>query len=284
MPRTIPTMMLLCIVLVRFAIAQTGESLPVSAPLMTDAAGNTGKVAFSSVWRVICQSAGRIGTGSGFLHESAKMITAAHVVRGCKAANLVLVGASGQRVAVTDMRVDDDLDLAILTPASAIPSSALSLNLEDESPVGIQVIAWGFPGGYRGFSPLLSVGYLAGVDMVKRESGKVVRQIVVNAAFNGGNSGGPVVNVQDGTVIGVVSSKLAPLPSNIESALSALEKQEAGFTYTAKKADGTEIEVSEGQVVAAVLQYLRSQTQLVIGYAVPVNDLREFLKKNGISP
>jgi 2-succinyl-5-enolpyruvyl-6-hydroxy-3-cyclohexene-1-carboxylate synthase len=93
-----------------------------------------------------------------------------------------------------------------------------------------------------------------------------------------------VVNVEDGTVIGVVSSKLAPLPAVIESALSALEKQVSGMVYTAKKADGTKFTLSEGQVIGAVLQYLRSQTQLVIGYAVPVKDLREFLKKNGVSP
>jgi hypothetical protein len=36
--------------------------------------------------------------------------------------------------------------------------------------------------------------------------------------------------------------------------------------------------------VADVLQYLRSQTQLVIGYATPSDALRVFLMSNGVEP
>ena len=61
------------------------------------------------------------------------------------------------------------------------------------------------------------------------------------------------------------SSKLAPLPKNTELALKALSKTKYGLQYT-KSAPGKEPEkVSEAQVVAEVLEYLRSQTQLVLG-------------------
>jgi S1-C subfamily serine protease len=212
------------------------------------------------------------------------MVTAAHVVQGCQVTNLILLGASLQSVNVTGVEADDDLDLAVLTLASTIQGSTLDLSLEDKSPVGIQVIAWGFPAGYIGVSPLLSVGYLAGVNLVRTDSGKLVKKLVVNAAFNQGNSGGPVVNAEDGSVIGVVSSKLAPLPDHIENILNVLENLQTGLMHTAKKADGTEIEVSQGRLIGIALQYLRSQTQLVIGHAVPVKDVREFLKKAGINP
>ena len=59
----------------------------------------------------------------------------------------------------------------------------------------------------------------------------MIRQWVVNAAFNRGNSGGPVVLIETGEVIGVVSSKLAPISPTAKSALDALEQQKSGFTY-----------------------------------------------------
>jgi len=107
---------------------------------------------------------------------------------------------------------------------------------------------------------------------------------VVNAAFNGGNSGGPVLNTEDGAVIGVVSSKLAPVPQIIESALEALLAQQSGFEYTRTMPDGSQENVSEGKIVGEILKYLRSQTQLVLGHAVTSYDLRQFLQANGIEP
>jgi hypothetical protein len=90
---------------------------------------------------------------------------------------------------------------------------------------------------------------------------------------------GPVINVEDGTVIGIVSSKLAPIPQFIEAALEALKNQKSGFTFTAKQEGGQEITLTEGQVVGAVLTYLRSQTQLVVGHAVMAQDVHDFLKE-----
>ena len=132
---------------------------------------------------------------------------------------------------------------------------------------------------------MLVLGYIAGIDEnVRLDSGVTVARLVVNAAFNSGNSGGPVVNLEDGKVMGVVSAKLTPIPPEIVSALEALKKQQSGFGYIRTKPDGTKETVMEAQVVAMILSFLRSQTQLVIGHAIPVSDLRGFLKKNGIVP
>lgn len=150
--------------------------------------------------------------------------------------------------------------------------------------VGSQVSTWGFPGGYRGRSPLLSVGYLAGMDGRKLPNGNIVKRWVVNAAFNLGNSGGPLIDIEDGSVMGVVSSKLAPVPADVESAMKALTTQNFGMQYTATRPDGSTFKISEGQVVAMVLEHLRNQTQLVIGHAVLLDDVRSFLKQHGVQP
>ena len=128
---------------------------------------------------------------------------------------------------------------------------------------------------------LETVGFLSGVDRIP---GTSTLRWVVNAAFNSGNSGGPVLTVDDGAVVGVVSSKLAPIPPLIEGALEALGNQGSGFRYTRTMPDGTTVTISEGQLVAEVLNYLRSQTQLVLGHAVTSEDLRAFLKANKIEP
>ena len=265
---------------VHSATEASESNVPVVAPLATDSAGRSGAVAATSVVRVQCISSRRAGTG--FLHRSGKVITAAHVVQGC--ADLRI--KAGSRAAV-EARVDvssDRLDLALLSTFTPIHVSALPLAETAELNVGAQVATWGFPGGYGGAVPLLSVGYLAGIDARSDDDGSVVKQWVVNAAFNRGNSGGPLLLVETGEVIGVVSSKLAPMSDVSLGALAALEKQKNGFMYEAERTDGSTIDLSQGQIVALVLQELRGQIQLVIGQAATLGDIRQFLSVAGVEP
>lgn len=255
-------------------------SITVSAPITTEAAGVQGKLAAQSVMRVICKSTNMGGTG--FLHKSGLIITAAHVVTGCPQSDIVILTPSGKIFSIKSMKVDAQLDLALITPSETIAGNSLTISQKTEIAVGTPVATWGFPAGYNGFIPLLTVGYLAGIDRIQTQTGLTSLRWVINAAFNGGNSGGPVLSQEDGSVIGVVSSKLAPIPPYIESALAALANQKSGFTYTRTLTSGEKETVSEGQVVAEVLTYLRSQTQLVLGHAVTSQDIMIFLKKEGV--
>jgi len=133
--------------------------------------------------------------------------------------------------------------------------------------------------------PLLSVGYLSGQGQFRNSDRSVSpKRWIVNAAFNSGNSGGPLLRVEDGTVIGVVVSKLTPVPEEVESGLQALKNQKSGMTYTRTYPDGRKETLTEGQIVHEVLHHLRRQTQLVIGHAVMLEDLRKFLEQNKIEP
>ena len=82
----------------------------------------------------------------------------------------------------------------------------------------------------------------------------------------------------------MVSSKLAPISQTAAKALEALSNQKTGFMYEATLPDGSKTSFSEGQVVGMVLDELRKQVQLVIGQAVLLEDLRNFLKENKIDP
>jgi S1-C subfamily serine protease len=254
--------------------------LQIAAPIDTESAGHGGEIAVQAVVRVICTPTNSSGTG--FLHHSGGIITAEHVIRRCHQAILVL--PNGSQVPATVAATDPNHDLALLQPQRPVNATPLAICGLQSLSIGTQVSTWGFPGGYRGASPMLSVGYLAAKDARRTASGKIIEQWVVNAAFNSGNSGGPLLLIETGEVIGVVSSKLAPISPEAASALTALENQGSGFEYTAIRADGSTFKLSEGQIVAKVLHELRRQVQLVIGYAVLLDDIRTFLNAHGINP
>lgn len=252
--------------------------IPVSAPLATDSAGRMGAIATQSVFRIIIPSKNRMGTG--FLHATGNVLTAAHVTEGANPADVTILLANGQKVPVEKIVADPDIDIAMLTPKQKIKATALPFASVEEFSVGTQVSTWGFPVGYNGMRPMLSVGYLSGKDVIRSPSGKTVGRFVVNAAFNSGNSGGPLIDIESGSVIGIVASKLAPMPPYIESALRALKNDESISAFTITKSDGTTERISNSQLLEQVLQYLRSQTQLVVGHAILTSDIKAFLNEH----
>lgn len=235
-----------------------------------------GETAIAATLRVLCPS--KNSGGSGFVHVSGRIVTAAHVIEGCTAPNIVLLPADNKPVKVTAVVSDPVLDLALLTPEKPMRAGLRLRN--GPLTIGLPVAAWGFPVGYPGVRPLLTMGHLAG-EAPAQPNGPV--RLWINGAFNSGNSGGPLVLAETGEVIGVVASKLAPIPSIIEQALDAMSKQPSGVVYTVTNNGKTE-RVSEAQVVAAVLQYLRGQTQLVIGMAVPGGGVAAFMQANNVTP
>jgi S1-C subfamily serine protease len=257
----------------------SSAQIPLGVALETDSAGKAAEAAQKGVTRVTCLPTSFGGTG--FLHKSGVVITAAHVVAGCTPGDLSLLTASGQKVGVASVSADDIKDLAILRPSLPMSGSPLCIAPTSEPRLGTQVTTWGYPGGYDGLSPLLSVGYFAGVQDFNLGSGRTIRRWVINAAFNGGNSGGPLLAVENGQVIGVVTSKLAPLPVAIAKIIEGLKNEKSGI-YSGWTINGQP--VSQAQLAGYVLEYLRTQVQLVIGYAVTTKDLNDFLKAQGIAP
>lgn len=256
------------------------QTVPVSAPIDTDSAGRGGDIAQQSVFRVICPDTNSSGTG--FLHHSGNVITAEHVIRGSKRPHIIFSNGTGMAASIAAQ--EKRIDLALLRPSENLTAKPLIISSAADFAIGTQVSTWGYPGGYSGALPMLSVGYLAGMSGLQTASGEVTKQWVVNAAFNSGNSGGPLLHIETGEVMGVVSSKLAPISAQARSALTALENQKSGFMYTATQPDGTQIQVSEGQIVAGILNELRQQVQLVIGMAVLLADITAFLAAQGAKP
>jgi hypothetical protein len=254
------------------------DSIPVATEWLLDAVGDAGRAAIDSVFMIINPRANKKGTG--FLLETGYLVTNEHVVRGCTAQELQIISSKSTRHVAGNLLVDEDRDLAVMRL-----DLAGGLAMADVVPdVGVKVSTWGYPLGYNGPAPLLAVGHLAGFEASTPEglSKPAVRRLVVNAAFNGGNSGGPLFVAGDGSVIGVVVSKHAPIPPFLASAIQALASNRSGVVFTATDEAGGTRQFVESQVVAEVLQYFRDMTQVVIGEAIAASELIDFLSENRI--
>lgn len=258
------------------------QNLPISTKWTLDASGESGRNTIPYVFLIVCPDSGSKGTG--FQLRSGVIITCAHVIGKSKAFEIMAISPDNSRIWFKDMKIDVNRDLAILTPISNL-TGGLSIGNEDSLKLGNIVSTWGFPYGHNGPSPLLSVGFLAGYKSYKDNvtKGETIKHLVVNGAFNPGNSGGPLFAQNLDKVIGIVVSKVIPLLSDFDnSAIKALSENTSGAVFTRKNSKGKTEQLVESQVVAMLLQSYQSLTQVMIGEAISVEELKDFLKECGI--
>ena len=254
------------------------QNIPVAAPLDVDFAGRGAERALASVVRVVNRLAG--STGTGFLHYSGRILTTEQVVRGAGPADIVLRTSGEATVAARAIHADPRVGLALVEPAAPFENiPTLPLSSPSTLTIGRLLSSWGYPSDYLGLRPLLTIGYLAGTET----AGGVTRY-VLNAAFNSGNSGAPLVRLETGDVIGIVTIEPAPLPPQVQSVLAALARRQSGSQETSTPPDASPSPVDEQQVISQVRQFLRSETRPVVGRAVILEDLRSFLEAQALSP
>lgn len=256
------------------------SEIQISTEWILDAVGDTGRSAVSSVYMIFCLRTS--SKGSGFLLRNGLIVTNEHVIRGCTENEIEAVSAYGDRVRITQLWIDRDRDIAVLRPAVAITGG---LNIADTSDlkIGESVSTWGYPLGYNGPAPLLSVGYLAGFKSYQVGSSHK-KHLVVNGAFNSGNSGGALLRSSDSKIIGIVVSKHAPISEYHQSAIEALSTNSSGVVFTATSGNGETRSFVETQIVAELLVHMRNLTQVMIGEAVAIEELTTMLCEIDLSP
>lgn len=254
------------------------SKIPTSTQWTRDAVGDEGREAVDSVYQIICSQTDSQGTG--FLLDNGYVVTNEHVVHNEPAGGIMAQSSRGEVVNFSDKIVDTSRDLAILEPLGDL-DGGLELDLDADIEVGSQVSTWGYPLGHSGPSPLLSVGYLSGFSQEQTNSGSV-KQLVVNGAFNDGNSGGPLFMSNEDDVIGVVVAKHAPFTPFQRQALQILAEKESGFQFEATDAQGNTQNISQAQIIADIMQRFVSLTQVMIGYAVDASELADLFDESGI--
>jgi S1-C subfamily serine protease len=257
------------------SVPDNPDSIPAAVQWTLDAAGPTQRTAIKSVLLLYCPKTNMKGTG--FVLSDGLVVTNNHVVEGCSAEEMKANPFGSQAFGFVKMATDKDVDLALLHPDKHL-TGGLQLAPDLDSRIGTSVNTWGFPLIYNGPAPLLSVGYIAGY-VRDGEKGKEVKHIVVNGAFNPGNSGGPLFQGHDNKVIGVVVAKFHLYPPLVQQAIQALANARSGAVFKGTDQHGNPQDYVEGQVTAMVLDQFYKTTQVMIGEAISVSELRTFLKK-----
>jgi S1-C subfamily serine protease len=221
--------------------------------------------------------------GTGWLVADKVLVTNEHVIRGGAPAGIVARFPDGSAHQVANIvAVDASTDRAVLELQSPTGITPLKIDAAPLS-VGTHIYTLGFPLAYNGPAPLMIVGYVAGLEARTVAAGAAPQQrLVLNAALNPGNSGGPVLRWGESSVCGVVVTKHAPITRFLQSAIDVLASNESGVAFTATDEQGKTHTFVESQLVADVLKYFRSMTQVVIGEAIPATDLISFLSSNKV--
>ena len=138
--------------------------------------------------------------GSGVLvNKDGFILTNFHVISGGRQIRVTLEDQSQYNATSLDIDRSDDLALIKISPRKALPF--LPLGDSDRLQVGQKVLAIGNPFGLEG---TLTTGVVSSIGRAiqSNEGGRLEGMIQTDAAINGGNSGGPLLD-SSGSVIGV---------------------------------------------------------------------------------
>lgn len=163
-------------------------------------------------------------SGTGFLIDRKRgwLLTNAHVATRSPATIKVQFKDGNQLITAKRMHVDPLMDLAILEiPTASVPTGATEADLAcDQMPVaGTSVLAFGHPWG---LSFTASSGIVSGLAWFYPN-----QMIQTDAAINSGNSGGPLISLTDGRVIGINTSTYQPEDSGGATAIGLAETMPA---------------------------------------------------------
>ena len=190
---------------VALVVATSGDGATTGATGGADPAGASGPAARSvadvaeaarpSVVTVRCaglQGSGFAVDGGQEARATSALVTNAHVVEACTApasGALTVTTADGVEHPAAVAAADPDLDLAVLDADVDLAP----LPLGDEWRRGDVVVAVGAPGGFAG---TVTSGVLSYDDD---------RELQSDAATSEGSSGGPLLRLEDGRVVGVTA-------------------------------------------------------------------------------
>lgn len=154
--------------------------------------------------------------GSGFLvNEDGFILTNFHVISGSSRIQVTLSDQSRYIARAVDTDRSDDLALIKIDPKRRV--QPLRLGDSEHIQVGQKVLAIGDPFGLEG---TLTVGVVSSIGRAIQSegSGQLEGMIQTDAAINGGNSGGPLLD-SSGDVIGINTAILGETNLGIGFAL-----------------------------------------------------------------
>ncbi|MDO5018018.1 MAG: trypsin-like peptidase domain-containing protein [Lagierella massiliensis] len=192
------------------------------------------------------------GVGSGVIvSEDGYILTNSHVVGNGKAKEMTVVFNNGEKTPGELIWQDEGLDLAVIkVEKTNLP--VIDMGDSDKVAVGDKAIAIGNPLGLDLQSTLTS-GYISGLNRtINMENGSSMDGLIqTDAAINGGNSGGALLNAK-GELIGINTAKARggegigfAIPINIAKSIVDEIKENGNFKIVKLGIQGVDLEMYE---------------------------------------
>lgn len=181
-------------------IADARDRAPSPEAVLAEAARYTVKVNVQTTVGLNADNRGDF-SGTGFLIDKERgwFLTNAHVASRSPG-RITLAFKDGEPVAAKRIHVDTFMDMAVLAiPLDQIPGSTAAAQLDCAGlpSEGASVFAYGHPWG---LDFTASRGIVSGISWFPPQ-----RLVQTDASINHGNSGGPLIRVSDGKVVGLNS-------------------------------------------------------------------------------
>lgn len=209
--------------------------------------------------------------GSAFvIGPNGLVATAAHVIDGFPVESLLIVPSDVRDVIARDagasvIAIDREHDLALLRAEAAASRPALEIEPSGGTSIGEDALLLGFPLG----DPVLTVSkamIAAKILRTATSTAPATALIKLDASVNKGNSGGPLIRVSSGKVIGVTSLKVGSIQDQLQKLLRERRTAESG-----DDADGPI------ELIKAIVADMETNLQLGLGYAVATEHLLPLL-------
>ena len=140
----------------------------------------------------------------------------------------------------------------------------LELALDSTVKIAERVNTWGFPLIYNGPAPIISVGYVSGYykarppvdacDVPRTDRSFQVMHLVVNGAFNPGNSGAPLFLFGQNKAVGLVIWKNIAFSDNVKNAVNGFINARTSLSgnFLLTMPDGTTQSITDQQMIGIV--------------------------------
>jgi S1-C subfamily serine protease len=144
----------------------------------------------------------RIGKGTGWVLDAKRgeIVTNAHVASAGQTVKVALPGGKARDARVVAINFCQDVAL-VRTPDTA-GLRTMPLVTQDRLSEGDPVVAIGFPGTLAVGDPLTTTSGVISIVQAKDQSPMYPDVVQTDAAINGGNSGGPLLD-RDGRLVGM---------------------------------------------------------------------------------
>lgn len=192
------------------------------------------------------------GVGSGVIVSSdGYILTNSHVVGNGNAKEMNVIFSNGEKTPGKLIWQDESLDLAVIkVEKTGLP--VMDIGDSDKVSVGDKAIAIGNPLGLDLQSTLTS-GYISGLNRtINMENGASMDGLIqTDAAINGGNSGGALLNAK-GELIGINTAKASggegigfAIPINIAKTIVNEIKEKGNFDTVKLGIQGVDLKIYE---------------------------------------